>query len=247
MILYEGPSAFDHSPVVVIATGYDKKSKNPKTGTMIQTWIIRSDINPYQAVKTGADASVCLNCPQRWNTGGGCYVNIARAPLNVFKKYKRGGYKKLSELKDIKSFGKDYNIRIGSYGDPAVIPIEIWESLVSEANMYTGYTHAWRSLRGKEWKNILMASVDRQHDVIVANMLGWRTFRTGAVRQKNEMTCPASKEAGYKMTCMDCNSCDGSKASGLSSKNVVINVHGIKENNARRLEYVDEHFMQYFI
>ena len=242
MILYEGPSSFDGAPVVVIATGYERQSKNPKTGSMIQTWIIRSDINPFEAVKSGKDSSVCLTCPQRWHNGGGCYVNPAYAPLNVYKRYKRGKYQK---VQDIAAFGEGKNIRLGSYGDPAVIPLDVWENLISKAAMYTGYTHAWRSMRGKGWKNIFMASVERPHDVVVANMLGWRTFRTGEKRKTNEMTCPASAEAGKKLTCLECNSCDGTNASGLTIKNIVIKTHGTKANKAMLASPVEDLFMPY--
>ena len=38
-ILYEGQSMIDGQDIVVIATGFDKDSKNSKTGDMIQTWI----------------------------------------------------------------------------------------------------------------------------------------------------------------------------------------------------------------
>jgi hypothetical protein len=52
-ILYQGPSAIDGKPIVVIATGFASKSNNGKTGDMIQTWIIRQDIAPHLAVKSG--------------------------------------------------------------------------------------------------------------------------------------------------------------------------------------------------
>ena len=57
-ILYEGPSGIDGAPIVVIATGFANSSANAKTGDMIQTWIIRSDIAPHHAVKSGDDASI---------------------------------------------------------------------------------------------------------------------------------------------------------------------------------------------
>ena len=248
MILYEGISSFDTAPIVVIATGYDTVSKNPKTGQMVQTWIMRSDINPFEAVKKGYDASVCSDCPQRWFKGGGCYVNPGYAPLNVFKKYKKGGYSKLYSLQDISDFGKDRNIRIGSYGDPGAVPLKVWEALALNARMYTGYTHAWRALRGPGWRKLFMASIDRSYDVPVANLLGWRSFRTGDTRQRSEMTCPASKEAGKKLTCMDCKACDGTNANGLTGKNVVINVHGMKSKHAKiENSPVEDLFLPYLI
>ena len=50
VILYEGPSELDGSPIVVIATF---GSKNRKTGkgrkNLIQTWIMRQDVAPWDA------------------------------------------------------------------------------------------------------------------------------------------------------------------------------------------------------
>jgi len=65
IILYEGPSRIDGAPIVAIATGLDDPSSNEKTGPMIQTWIMRSDIPPHVAQSSGDDASVCADCKLR--------------------------------------------------------------------------------------------------------------------------------------------------------------------------------------
>jgi len=41
-IIYRGPSVLDGAPIVVVAT-YSKRNK--KTGTMVQTYIIRDDMD----------------------------------------------------------------------------------------------------------------------------------------------------------------------------------------------------------
>ena len=79
----------DGAPIVVIAT---TKSSNRKTGDMVQTWILRSDIKPTEASKAGADASICGDCKHRWSLGGACYVNIGQGPGAIFRAYKRGNY-----------------------------------------------------------------------------------------------------------------------------------------------------------
>ena len=61
MIIYEGPSKLDGAPIVAIATGVDGASDNGKTGDMVQITIIRADIAPHHATKTGDDTSVCGN------------------------------------------------------------------------------------------------------------------------------------------------------------------------------------------
>lgn len=55
IVLYEGPSAIDGQPIVVVAT---LKTSNPKTGDMVQTWILRADLSPTVAINEGADRSV---------------------------------------------------------------------------------------------------------------------------------------------------------------------------------------------
>jgi hypothetical protein len=65
VIIYEGPSVIDGAPIVAIATGFKSPSSNDKTGTMIQVWILRADIAPHEAQKTGADESICGDCPMR--------------------------------------------------------------------------------------------------------------------------------------------------------------------------------------
>ena len=49
-VLYDGPSVLDGQPIVVIAT---METSNRKTGNMVQTWILRSDISPTDASKIG--------------------------------------------------------------------------------------------------------------------------------------------------------------------------------------------------
>src|SRR4029077_15915935 len=77
VILYRGPSLLDGSPIVCVATGLCRRSKNPKTGKAVQTWVLADDgENPVQAWQSGGDASVCGDCPHR---GATCYVNVVQA------------------------------------------------------------------------------------------------------------------------------------------------------------------------
>ena len=64
-LLYDGPSRLDRAPIIVLATGIDTPSKNQKTGPMVQTYILRKDISPSEAVRSGADYSICGNCIHR--------------------------------------------------------------------------------------------------------------------------------------------------------------------------------------
>ena len=63
-IAYEGPSQIDGAPIVVIVNKIDG-SENAKTGAIVQSFIIRSDVAPTDALKTGADESICGACVHR--------------------------------------------------------------------------------------------------------------------------------------------------------------------------------------
>ena len=65
VVLYEGPSLLDGQPIVVIATGLARLSANPKTGDMVQTWVLCRDVDPFAAIHNGQDVSVCGDCPLR--------------------------------------------------------------------------------------------------------------------------------------------------------------------------------------
>ena len=67
--LWRGASPVDNEPIVLIATGASRKeyeqSQNTKTGTMVQTYILKQDEKPSDAVKSGGDESICGKCPLR--------------------------------------------------------------------------------------------------------------------------------------------------------------------------------------
>jgi len=217
-VIYRGPSLIDGAPIVMIATGFRNKTDNEKTGAMIQTWILREDINPNDAVHSGKDYTICGNCKHRGflvggkNKGRTCYVNVWQAPNVVWKAYKRGIYEQVSYYFITNLFyGK--LVRGGSYGDPAAVPSLIWSKIFKKAKGWTGYTHAWHNSNLRIW---FMASVDNERERVAAKALGYRTFRirtdeTDRVMNR-EIVCPASKEAGFKTTCSACKACAGISA-----------------------------------
>lgn len=217
-ILYEGPSMIDGAPIVAIATD---GSKNGKTGGMVQTWIMRQDVAPHDALKTGQDSSVCGNCPHRPINGGSCYVTVFQAPLAVWKAYKRGRYAPIGRMQFA-----DRMVRIGSYGDPAAVPTSVWHAYAEGAKGVTGYTHQWRTA-DPELARLCMASCDKPSDREGAKAKGYRTFRIlleTEERERGEISCPASKEAGHKLTCEQCGSCDGQRKARRGD--VAIVAHG---------------------
>ena len=230
-ILYEGPSQLDGAPIVVIATGFRESSANRKTGAMIQTYILRSDMAPVAAVHEGADASICGDCPHRGAAGNGsgrsCYVVLGQGPTVVYKAYKAGKYTPIN-------YWDVFNgrmVRFGTYGDPAAAPSDIWGRIANFAAGWTGYTHQWRT--AEDLKYFCMASADSAAEAAAAQQAGWRTFRVTAPagevdarlsRLLRESVCPASEEAGRKVTCLDCRACGGTATGRRGS--ITIQAHG---------------------
>ena len=222
---------YDQDNIIVLLSGLKTPSRNIKTGPMLQTCIIRSDIHPSEALKTGQDDLICGDCvhrlktPARFvdvsditsippgfiscvnethkiqcidcnlcngsgiqrsiaikihgstqNTNGSCYVNLMMDGVNAqFKSWANGNiamYNRAAHRELIQNRA----IRLGSYGDPAVVPIDVWLDLLSLASNHTGYTHQWRDPDKQNYKSILMASVDTQQDITDATKLGWRQF-----------------------------------------------------------------------
>lgn len=229
IVLYRGPSQLDGKPIVVIATGFEG-SKNEKTGAMIQTWIMREDIAPHNAVKSGEDVSVCGDCPNR---GTSCYVLTFQAPLVVWKAYHRGIYSEVITVAKARQHFAGRSVRIGAYGDPAAVPAKVWHDVATWSESVTGYTHQWRNPEIAYLKGYCMASCDSKGDREEAKRLGWRTFRvtTDLEREDREIICPATTQA--ELSCAMCKACGGHGAKARCD--VVIEVHGpvIKVNAFR--------------
>jgi len=243
IILYEGPSRITGKKVVAIATGFSHDSKNPKTGkNMIQVWIIPASMSPLSAYARGKDRTTCGNCPMSSPKNGGngtCYVHCFQAPHNIWKTYKTGKYERCTTA-NIMYFDNAV-IRLGSYGDPAAIPIQVFDALAKRAKSMVGYTHQWNnSFCDKGIKNYCMASVDTPKGKILAEKKGWRTFRImipGDEVEKNEFLCPASEEAGHKTTCEKCLSCCGISK---NMKSIGIFAHGRKWKVDRFIKHISK-------
>lgn len=244
VILYEGPSLIQPNVnIVAIATGLRKKTANKKTGAEVQTWILLADVDPYTALGTGADSAICGGCPKRAQETNvprvgkdkqgnrreylgfakrACYVR-PQSFGGIWNAYKRGRYPKLptSQLADVFA-GKV--VRLGSYGDPAAVPLAVWQIVTSKSVGHTGYTHQWKSARLRGVTSLCQASVDTPEEADKAEALGLGYFRVKQADEpvrEGEVVCPASAERSYVSDCASCRMCDGH-----SGKRVVINAHG---------------------
>lgn len=228
-IIYQGPSLYDGKPIVVIATYSDR---NTKTGGVVQTYILRADMNPLEASKTGDDASICGTCPLRGEPttdparkqakGRKCYVNLGQGVLITYRSFMRGVYPDAQTTDARRAIGRGRVVRVGTYGDPAAVPSYVWDDLLAEAESHTAYTHAsgWRP-------DIAMQSADSLEQAQAHWQAGRRTFRVlvdlGDIVPAREVLCPASKEAGRRTTCDACRLCGGNAT--RSPKSVAIVAH----------------------
>ena len=238
-VIYDGPSLADGKPIVVIAT---VKSGNSKTGNMIQTYIIRKDIDPRLANKTGEDFSICGYCPHKGEAmtpahpdygkytlakNRTCYVRIDQGVLIVYKAFHRGIYPIAYGHNAIAAIGAGRVVRLGTYGDPAIVPSWVWESLLSLADSWTGYSHQSGLANADFRPDLTMHSADSLDDAKLAWSKGNRTFRIVAnvkdIVKGKETLCPASEEAGRRTTCDKCKLCKGNS---IAAKSIAIPAHG---------------------
>jgi hypothetical protein len=232
-IAYEGPSLIDGAPIVVIVNRLDG-SDNAKTGAIVQSFIIRADVAPTEALKTGADVSICGQCPHRpflIKTGQSdeppCYVNVGRSVRAVYDAYKRGRYTRADAATIARALAGKI-VRLGTYGDPAAAPVTMWAQITRYAASRRGYTHQWDrpDFDAQAWAPLVMASADTLDEAARANLLGMRVFRVsiGVDVQAGEAMCPASAEAGRRATCVKCTLCSGTS---IQARDIVIADHAV--------------------
>ena len=287
LIIHRGPSPIDGGPMLV---ALQWSSGNRKTGKVRQTYILRADMGPSEAMRAKVDLSICGYCPHRpvtvrvvlpsgkveKKTRRSCYVDLrsltgvwasihslkimtwekdengkktGRRIESTRKRNKAADYIELDEAAALlgvdkwaalRLLGHDEKIRLGTYGDPAMVPARVWRNLLMSADWTAGYTHQWKYEWAAAHRAFCMASCDSAADVVEAALAGWRTFavipndenyrgHAKALRVATGQTaalCPASKQAGEKVQCVTCPiKCDGAN-DGRTVSHVVIPAHG---------------------
>jgi hypothetical protein len=234
-VVYRGPSAFDDKPVVAIVSGAGGATRNQKTGPMAQLWILRADVAPHEAQKTGEDQSVCGDCSLRPLVAREqglpkCYVVTYQSANSTWRAHRD----EPEDLAGCAAFLRQAgaSLRLGAYGDPAALPERVVRTLAFASSGFTGYTHAWRNTRAM--RDLLMASVESEGQKQEAQALGWRTFRVRRPEDRvlsDEIICPAANESeakrsdGLDVQCYTCRLCDGRVAQD-ARKNITIMAHG---------------------
>ena len=240
--VWRGNSLIDDAEIVVLMSGITRKSINGKTLDMIQISIVRTDVSPLEAVQTGLDRSICGDCKLREiiakseNLDNKCYVDKTRGIGGTWQSWNSGKVAKMSPLdasilisqlkqcncekphkRKQSCSNKSLGVRFGSYGDPASVPVHVWNDIRSVfKGMSTSYTHRWDN-PNVQLQGFTMASIDSQthpdiHKAIdYANSLGYRTYRVlakGETLRPDEMLCP---EANGKTNCANCGLCSGNQ------------------------------------
>lgn len=232
-IVYRGPSMIgDKGPILVAAR--TAQSSNEKTGNLLQTYILRADISPLEALRRGLDVAICGNCPARggelettegletWSNW--CYVNVGRGPTMVWDAIQRGRYAELPRLADIRKLADGRIVRFGTYGDPGAVPIRILRALAHSASGWRGYTHTWR-YRPVQLARFCTASCETESDALEAVARGYRAFSILALGEKYGVRCPAEDRT---TTCERCRLCQGDLEDHPSAAPIVtIEAHGM--------------------
>jgi hypothetical protein len=142
IIIYDGPSVLDGSPVLGVVTGalergIQRPTSNKKIahGYALQLWIVQRDWHPLDALRTGSDAGVCGTCPLRPQADRArlCYVN----PMTISQvwKHARGPDAERLTPYDVgrHRMGLARYVRLGAYGDPVALPFEVCDDLLRGA------------------------------------------------------------------------------------------------------------------
>ena len=232
IILWEGVSAIDgETPIVAIATGITRKTKNEKLSKkgskVIQIWYLLQNTSPIDAVKTGEDRAVCGDCKHRPVNDNSCYVVTFQAPHAVWKSYHKGNYPTWDG--DASIFAGRM-VRFGAWGDPASVPSGLFDDIRKEAKKITAYTHQWNNDQFAELMAWAMASADTAAERLIAKAKGFRSFRVrqpGEPLQEGERQCPAADESKLNavMDCETCGGCDG-LLKGSKRPDYTLEAHG---------------------
>jgi len=170
----------------------------------------------------------CLDCP--FNSYGKCYTHKYQQ-YSGFTSSLRSIAKKFGSMENIPNYDSSMlttltkmsqgtYVRFGSYGEPSLHPIEMVELMTNVCVNWTGYTHQYTK---ENLSKYFMASTHNITETKLAQNLGYRSF-VATENKLGYVSCPASKESGYKATCSTCGLCSGTLGT-KSIKDIEIILH----------------------
>lgn len=249
-VFYRGFSPVDGAPIVGIISGLVNPSGNEKTGgRFLQTWILRADVHPKDAVKLDYDKSICGTCIHRGNFGKSrtCYVRLSHGPAGVWESFDAGNIVDMSE-DDYKHVASMHvGLRMGAYGDPGMIPFDAWAKLLDVVPFNTGYTHRPLTDIDARFSRYVMASCETKRELDFANSQGYRGFYVAPMGTVT-IDLPSTIECRATAVNKQCDSCKLCGSKGESAGlNIWIAAHGIQAQAVARKVAEREASMQYFV
>jgi len=253
-VLWRGLSPFDQSPIVAIAT---LESVNGKTGDMVQVWILPDGRMPLETLRENDNGGICGDCPlqgvydpgkkgnggkQGGMVGRGCYVQVYQAPTTITNAYNRGSYPDFVRSRDEEVLS-GRKIRLGAYGDPAMMPIDLVEYLVKISTGHTGYSHQLLGMKDRELANryaqVLMVSCHNVAQHEEAGRRGWRAFTIVAEKHASEERFPTDAvECPFYTHGVQCDTCLLCSGSAKQAKSVYAIAHSRSGVNILPLQQI---------
>lgn len=213
----------DGNNIFVVRKGKTTNDKISDGSALVQTYTFSAEQWALATTSKGfgmkkffsLDQSNCLDCPFSMGNGnGGCYTHKFQQYvgfLSLLRSIKREDLTPLDRDKqrDIIEMSYGTYVRFGTYGEPSLMPTKVVEAMVWVAKSWTGYTHQWAKPWAKDYGKWFMASVHSQDEAMTASDKAYRSFIATTDGSENAVSCPASKEAGFKSNCASCGLCSG--------------------------------------
>ena len=207
----------------LVFTGLKQSSSNRKTGKAVQTYLIQKD----RITEKEVFGAKCEACPMVKK----CYVK--RDKMSVRKALKRmlgledgNTSYALVTLNDALPLLHGRKIRLGTYGDPSALSLDVIKRITEAATLgHLGYTHFWREI-SPDYAQYLMASCESAADEREARLIGYRRFRVRLQEGdqhllSDSIECP---NVTHGITCDQCGLCDGTRKGAV--KSIWIGEHG---------------------
>ena len=196
----------------------ERSSSNTKTGDMVQLAILPIDNKPTEALKN-RQLPNCSSCAMITS----CYVNT----VSLNDVYKKTVNQAVSAVpKQLRA-----PIRLGSWGDPGLLPLSLLQQLTRAAGSHTGYTHLWQDI-APSYSQVLMASIDHLTakkqglEVDELKRLAWGAgYRTYTITQPGEQESRQERSCLYVSNNTQCRYCKLCNGAG-SKRSIAAPLHG---------------------
>lgn len=227
----------DGQNIFVVRKGFTTNQKISNGKPLVQTytfsvkqWQLASARKGFEMKEFFAlDESNCLDCPYSGNSGTGkCYTHKFMQYtgfLAMLRSIKADQVTPLTSQKRaaiIKMCTGSY-VRFGTYGEPSLLSVDLVKQMAEASSTWTGYTHQYAKPWAKDYGQYFMASVHNQAEAVDARDKAYRSFIASQDGGELAVSCPASKEAGFKSNCAACGLCSG--ILGKGKKDVKILEH----------------------